>query len=675
MTGNTGTPAAAFQSGESWTLSDLLPGILSDPNRGLQATGWPGTSNLSVPLGTLRDPVTQVQSTFAVDFSHWAGNLGVTGAAQSGKTTLLRTLICGLALTHTPAEVQVYGLESEDGLRAVAGLPHVGAFADRRDPDRAAQIAWLAADIVDQRRELFAQAGIDSMDVVRAFTRSGQGSDDPFGDVFVVIDDWSGVIRRFPGAEAPLLRIAASGLRFGVHLTVAADTLGDLPSAVRRRLTAQIELAPGDAREQEFAAAVNTGVLPLGRPGCALAPGPGFLSVALPRIDGARTAHDLSAGLAGLVSHITQNWHGQPAPAPDPAHPYPILRTGGGRELGGLAEILSFPGEPGPALSKVVMSDQVRQPRPDPDYLNVPIGVAVDGTLLNLDLKRAAEQGLGPHALVTGPRGSGKTTLLRTIVSALALAHPADQVQVLLVDSAGEGNFELPAAADHLAGKEQKIIGGQEQVDLLSEMISEELDSREKRFREAKVPSLREYRDARQGNPALEPIPNLMIVIDDADQLLDSHPGFQDALRRIGRDGRNGMHIILAAESLADEGWNGRDVFLAARIELGGGEEGARPGSGSLVGPVLDSRVPAQFRAFCQNGPIVVRQETTPPSPRPPTAPPAPVPPEAVPAPQVQAPPAEPQAPPLWTPSVPPAGPATGPGTGGIPTFTARPPS
>ena len=60
----------------------------------------------------------------------------MVGAPQSGKSTALRTLICALALTHTPAEVQVYCLDfGGGGLAALRDLPHVGGV-DRPAPTR-----------------------------------------------------------------------------------------------------------------------------------------------------------------------------------------------------------------------------------------------------------------------------------------------------------------------------------------------------------------------------------------------------------------------------------------------------------------------------------------------------------------------------------------------------------
>ncbi|GAA1311884.1 FtsK/SpoIIIE domain-containing protein [Brachybacterium tyrofermentans] len=61
----------------------------------------------------------------------------ITGAPQSGRTTLLRTIGASLALSSTPAEVAIYGLDlSGSGLRRLEAFPHVGGVATRGDETR-----------------------------------------------------------------------------------------------------------------------------------------------------------------------------------------------------------------------------------------------------------------------------------------------------------------------------------------------------------------------------------------------------------------------------------------------------------------------------------------------------------------------------------------------------------
>jgi DNA segregation ATPase FtsK/SpoIIIE-like protein len=82
----------------------------------------------------------------------------------------------------------------------------------------------------------------------------------------------------------------------------------------------------------------------------------------------------------------------------------------------------------------------------------VPVGVTVGGDPVVLDLKEAAEGGIGPHGLVVGATGSGKSELLRTVVAGLAATHPPDQLAFVLVDFKGGAAFADLAALPQVAG-------------------------------------------------------------------------------------------------------------------------------------------------------------------------------------------------------------------------------
>jgi len=83
--------------------------------------------------------------------------------------------------------------------------------------------------------------------------------------------------------------------------------------------------------------------------------------------------------------------------------------------------------------------------------LCAPIGVADDGGRLVLDLKQAAQGGMGPHGLIVGATGSGKSELLRTIVASLAASHTADELCFVFVDFKGGAAFADLAGLPHSA--------------------------------------------------------------------------------------------------------------------------------------------------------------------------------------------------------------------------------
>ncbi len=97
--------------------------------------GYEGAGRLVVPAGLIDKPYEQRRDPLWLDFGGAAGHMQIVGGPQSGKSTLVRSIIASFALTHTPWEVQFYGLDfGGGGMAAVAGLPHVGGVASPAGP-------------------------------------------------------------------------------------------------------------------------------------------------------------------------------------------------------------------------------------------------------------------------------------------------------------------------------------------------------------------------------------------------------------------------------------------------------------------------------------------------------------------------------------------------------------
>ncbi len=71
----------------------------------------------------------------------------------------------------------------------------------------------------------------------------------------------------------------------------------------------------------------------------------------------------------------------------------------------------------------------------------MPIGVGENGEPVMLDLKEAAQEGMGPHGLCVGATGSGKSELLRTLVLGLAVTHSSETLNFVLADFKGGATF------------------------------------------------------------------------------------------------------------------------------------------------------------------------------------------------------------------------------------------
>ncbi|MGL5810728.1 MAG: type VII secretion protein EccCa, partial [Nocardioides sp.] len=178
--------------GTSPSIEQLVGGLEPTADRGLSATRWEGVGALRVPVGIVDRPYHQRQELMTVDLAGAAGNVAIAGAPQSGKSTLLRTLMMSLALTHTPEEVQFFCLDFGGGaLSTLAGLPHVSGIASRLDPERCSRVVAEVATLLRDRERMFADRGVDSIGTFRRRRRAGEQLESaPLGDVFLVVDGW-----------------------------------------------------------------------------------------------------------------------------------------------------------------------------------------------------------------------------------------------------------------------------------------------------------------------------------------------------------------------------------------------------------------------------------------------------------------------------------------------------
>lgn len=208
--------------------------------------------------------------------------------------------------------------------------------------------------------------------------------------------------------------------------------------------------------------------------------------------------------------------------------------------------------------------------RSAPDLLRVPIGVAPDGTVVELDIKEAAASGLGPHGLCVGATGSGKSEFLRTLVLGMITTHPPELLNLVLVDFKGGATFFGMENANHVSAVITNLADAAPLVARMREAISGEINRRQELLRAAgNLTNITEYRQARERDSALAPLPALLIIVDEFSELLSQHPDFAELFVAIGRLGRSlGMHLLLASQRLDEGRLRGLETHLSYRVCL-----------------------------------------------------------------------------------------------------------
>jgi DNA segregation ATPase FtsK/SpoIIIE, S-DNA-T family len=347
-------------------------------------------------VGIVDKPFEQRRDPYWVDLAGAAGHVGIAGGPQTGKSTILRTLILSLALLHTPQEVQFYCLDFGGGtLGAISHLPHIGGVASRLDADRVRRTIAEVTQLLERREREFAERGIDSMATYRLRRASGEFPGDGYGDVFVVVDNWLTLRQDYEMLESTITQLAARGLGYGVHVIASSNKWTEFRTGVRDLFGTKLELKLGDPFESEIDRK-RADHVPAGRPGRGLTPdGMHFLAV-LPRADGDKSPASLTEGVGKLVAAIGDSWHGPTAPG---------VRM--------LPDVLPF----------------AELPPASETGLRVPIGIDED-TLSPVYLDFTHD----PHFMVFGDSECGKSNLLRIVANSIVERYTADQARMIFID-------------------------------------------------------------------------------------------------------------------------------------------------------------------------------------------------------------------------------------------------
>lgn len=183
-------------------------------------------TDTKIALGMVDIPEEQTQREFMIDFEE-DGNFMVCGAAGTGKSVTIATILLSLAVKNSPESMEFYILDyGNAGLIKLRDLPHTADYMDFDDEEKFGKLKKILSGEMQRRKSLFAQVG------AAGFSMYNEMAPEKLKAIFVVIDNYDVVKESGYEGEEYFLKLSRDGLGLGIYMIISATRPGAVKYAV-----------------------------------------------------------------------------------------------------------------------------------------------------------------------------------------------------------------------------------------------------------------------------------------------------------------------------------------------------------------------------------------------------------------------------------------------------------
>ncbi len=521
------------------------------------------------------------------------------GATGSGKSELLRTLVLGLAMTHSPDILNFVLVDFKGGATflGMEGLQHVSAIITNLEDelplvDR--MYDALHGEMV-RRQEYLRQMG--NYASLRDYEKARLDGADlpPMPTLFLVLDEFSELLSAKPDFAELFVMIGRLGRSLGVHLLLASQRLeeGKL-RGLDTHLSYRIGLRTFSAMESRVVLGVPDAYeLPP-------QPGNGYLKFATepmvrfkaayvsgpvdekpqqqsPNKQNAQMAMQVVPYMSGYIRpQIVEEPKAQ-EPAPEESRNRASLFDVVVGQLAGHGapahQIWLPPLDEAPPLNEMLPPLSVT-----PEHGLTTAGWEGRGKLYAMAgiVDKPFHQRRDPYWLelsggsghigIAGGPQSGKSTAIRTLMASLALTHTPQEVQFYCLDFGG-GALAAMAELPHVGGIANRLDA--DRVRRTVAEVSTLLESREREFAERGIDGMATYRRLRaSGEYHGDGYGDVFLVVDNWLTLRQDYEQMEDTITQLAARGLSyGIHVMAASNKWTEFRTNIRDL-LGTKLEL-----------------------------------------------------------------------------------------------------------
>lgn len=171
---------------------------------------------ICIHIGIYDDPDYQIQAPVSLNISK--DNTYIIGASQSGKTTLLQTILFGMINEYTPEEVNIYILDfGTMSLKVFEKSNHVGGVILPPEEEKLKNLFKLLREEIEKRKNILLEKGIGT------FTAYKEAGYRELPQIIVMIDNYVNVKEYQEQYVEEIEVLAREGQSIGISLIITGS--------------------------------------------------------------------------------------------------------------------------------------------------------------------------------------------------------------------------------------------------------------------------------------------------------------------------------------------------------------------------------------------------------------------------------------------------------------------
>ncbi len=201
------------------------------------------SNSVMATIGEYDDPANQKQGIVNLDLVK-GGNVIIYGNAESGKETLMSSIVYDLMTTYSSSEVWMYLLDfGTESLKIFDGCPHVGEVICANDSEKLKRFFDRIKEIVKERKQILTEYNGDYN-----FFLKTSGKSLPL--ITILINGYETFIENYEDVfDDVLLTLTREGSKTGITFVMATTASNDLRYRMVQNFKQKIALSLNEASE------------------------------------------------------------------------------------------------------------------------------------------------------------------------------------------------------------------------------------------------------------------------------------------------------------------------------------------------------------------------------------------------------------------------------------------